>query len=131
MWEINPAKLGKIASQKHESEWIGEIGEIGTEPFIGRRAGLVKQAGDYPWSSAAFHLGTRRDALITRGGHWGAAVDGWRSELESEQDGQVVDLLRHRAQSGFPCGDEEFVEKLSQSLGRPLILRGRGRPRKN
>jgi putative transposase len=95
------------------------------------RSGLAEQAWDYPWSSAAFHVGAGPDELITKVGCWGCAVGDWQDELAVEQNEQVVDLIRRRTHSGFPCGSEEFVERLSQSLGRSLILRGRGRPRKS
>ncbi|MDO8586133.1 MAG: hypothetical protein Q7T82_03755, partial [Armatimonadota bacterium] len=85
---------------------------------------------DYAWSSAAFHLGLRNDKLLRSKTQWGEPVEDWRRELEDFQDEETVQLLRTRTQCGFPCGDEAFVRRLSQAVGRPLLLRGRGRPRK-
>lgn len=93
------------------------------------RAGLAAHAEDYNWSTAAFHLGMKRDRLVRSDTQWGGAVDGWRAELAGFEDEDEVQLLRNRTKSGFPCGDEEFVQRLSEALGRPLVKRGRGRPR--
>jgi len=94
------------------------------------RAGLVARAEDYEWSSAAFHLGIREDKLLRSETQWGGPVEEWNRELEVVQDEEMVQLLRSRTQSGFPCGDEGFVQRVSEIIGRPLLLRGRGRPRK-
>lgn len=94
------------------------------------RAGIVDQAEDYPWSSAAFHLGKRSDKLIRTDTEWGGAVEGWQEALAELEDDAMLRLIRSRTQCGFPCGDEEFVTKLSEAAGRPLLLRPQGRPRK-
>jgi hypothetical protein len=39
-------------------------------------------------------------------------------------------MIRSRTHSGFLCGDEAFVANIPDILGRPLVLRGKGRPRK-
>lgn len=94
------------------------------------RAGIISKPGDYAWSSAKHHLGLKIDKLISGDGKWSGPVDNWDKVLQDEEDAALVDLLRNRTRSGFPCGDEEFVHKLSTALGRPLLNRGRGRPRK-
>ena len=92
------------------------------------RAGLVERPGDYRWSSAGVHLGTR-DA--------GGLVDleWWRREYDGEDWGQTLggpDLeesasLRRCTYAGRPFGDEEFVKAISEQFGRHWV---RGRPRK-
>lgn len=94
------------------------------------RAGLVTNAWDYPWSSAGFHLGLKEDKLIRTDTQWGSPVEDWLQELTVIEQEETIKLLRSRTESGFPCGDEEFVQRLSGILGRPLILRGRGRPKR-
>lgn len=94
------------------------------------RAGIVKRAEDYLWSSAAFHLGMRKDRLIKSETMWGGWVPDWERELRGAEDDHVLETIRNRIHCGFPCGDEEFVSKLSDVVGRPLVLRPQGRPRK-
>jgi len=96
------------------------------------RVGMVERAEDYPWSSAAFHLGLRKnDPLIRSKTIWGGAVEGWQSELELPEDEGMLEMIRKRTVTGVPCGDEGFIQRLSEILGRPLIPGPRGRPRKN
>lgn len=94
------------------------------------RAGLVELAEDYPWSSAAFHLGLRDDRLVTGLGVWGASVEEWEKTLRAAQSEGEVSLLRARTLDGRPCGDEDFVARVSSALGRDLTRRAVGRPRK-
>jgi putative transposase len=93
------------------------------------RAEMVSRAEDYPWSSAAFHLGRKPDALIQSAGSWGRPIDGWQEALSQPEDEQMVQTIRTRTDCGFPCGDDEFVNRLSEALGHPLILRPQGRPK--
>jgi len=93
------------------------------------RAGLVERAEDYPWSSAAFHLGLKSDKLIKSDTQWGAPVEDWKEALSETEDADTIDLIRNRTHCGFPCGDDDFISRLSESLGRLLVLRPRGRPR--
>jgi len=94
------------------------------------RAGLVERAEDYLWSSAAFHLGKRPSKIIKSSTEWGRAVEGWAEALASPEDEEMLHKIRLRTRCGFPCGNDEFVARISDALGRPLVLRQRGRPPK-
>jgi putative transposase len=94
------------------------------------RAGIVSQAEEYTWSSAAFHLGKKEDRLIRSKTEWGRPLQDWREALAEPEDEEMVGLIRARTHCGFPCGNEAFVARLSEATGRQLILRPRGRPRK-
>ncbi len=94
------------------------------------RAGLVDRAEDYPWSSAGFHLGERADRLIRSATEWGGSVEGWQEALAGPEPEETLALIRNRTLRGYPCGEEEFVSKLSEVAGQPMLLRKRGRPRK-
>jgi len=54
-----PARFG--SSVLDENHWIAAVRYAERNPV---RAGLVKEAWEYPWSSAAFHTGTAQDAGI-------------------------------------------------------------------
>lgn len=92
------------------------------------RAGLVTLAQEYPWSSAAFHLGLRPDRYIRSSSEWGSAMEGWAEALSLPEDEELVDLIRLRTTTGYPCGGEDFVRKISEASGRDLTVRRVGRP---
>jgi putative transposase len=92
------------------------------------RAGLAGWAGDYRWSSACAHLGTRdAGGLIdlewwrreSHGVDWGRTLSGPDPEQSAS--------LRRCTYAGRPFGDEEFVKGLSEQFDRHWV---RGRPRK-
>jgi putative transposase len=92
------------------------------------RAGLVERAEEFEWSSAAAHCGHRRDSLLAADLPVLHNVDVW-SEWLRPPDGADVEFLRQRTLSGRPVGSMEFVARLEQQLGKPLLPRARG-PRK-
>jgi len=54
----------------------------------------------------------------------------WQAHLAEPLTEEDAERLRDRTQSGLPCGDEGFLARVSEVVGRTLIVRGRGRPRK-
>ncbi len=94
------------------------------------RAGLVPRADEYPWSSAAFHAGKRHDKLIRSDTEWRAPMEGWDQVLNEAEPESDLAILRDRTRRGFPCGDEAFIARIAEALGREIVLRPRGRPRK-
>lgn len=95
------------------------------------RAGLVERAEDYPWSSAAFHLGLRDDPIVSKEGQWGRSVENWTEALAKPPSDDMISTLKTRTQDGRPCGDDEFIAQLSALIGRDLTPRPNGRPRKS
>jgi len=94
------------------------------------RAGLVKRAWRWPWSSAAAHVERGGDRLIAPGDPLRAEVSDWRRFLLGADDAEEVALLRRHARTGRALGDGAFVSALESLLGRPLAPRPPGRPRK-
>jgi putative transposase len=99
------------------------------------RADLVAAAQDWPWSSAAHHVGRRRDPLLT--GHalyWRLGNTPFEREqahtLALRQVQQEVEDMRfgEALAKGLALGPAGFVLQMAESLGRPLALRPRGRP---
>ncbi len=92
------------------------------------RAGMVKQAREYRWSSAAFHMGLREtDLLVEKIDEFGLELE-WAEMLRT--DPEEIPTLREKARTGRPCGDDEFVRRAEQITGRLLCPRPPGRPRK-
>lgn len=97
------------------------------------RAGMVRKAADYRWSSAAAHCGLRRDPVLTRKPAWWRQIEGiddWSAWLAEGDEPERLAVLRRHFDKGLPCGSETFIGKLEQMTGRALRYRPRGRPRK-
>ena len=93
------------------------------------RAGLVRRADQWRWSSAGVHLGRREDALVRwspvleRFGEWSRYL----SQTEREED---LERFRRHGRTGRPFGPEAFVKALEAATGRSLCPGRPGRPRK-
>jgi putative transposase len=99
------------------------------------RAGLVAQALDWPWSSAAHHSGRRRDPLITDHAlYWRLGNTPFEREqahtlaLREAQQGDEDVRFGPAVAKGLTLGPAGFVHRMAESLGRPLTRRARGRP---
>jgi putative transposase len=90
------------------------------------RAGLVKRAQDWPWSSVRAHLAGKDDGLVTVGplleriGDFGAF-------LAEDEDAAAVTAMRRSYSTGRPVGDRAWIEGLEADTGRVLAVVKRGR----
>ena len=101
------------------------------------RAGLVQRAQDWPWSSAAHHVGTRRDSLVTTpASYWALGntpfdrEESWRGLLEDGLPVSSCLRVEEAAGKGWPLGSGAFLAELALKSARPVVARRRGRPRK-
>lgn len=96
------------------------------------RAGIVTHAWEYPWSSAAVHVGRRKDSGLIDTESWAAQTTAaeWRTLLQETEDLNRVAEIRHRTMTGRPLGNQEFVTEVEARLDRQLTCRPPGRPRK-
>lgn len=101
------------------------------------RAGLCQEAAQWPWSSAAHHLGLARSSLITEHElYWSLGNTPFeREHAYREFIAQGVPLpeqvqLTESVLRGRPVGSESFLKPLT--LEHPAVVnrRPRGRPRK-
>jgi putative transposase len=99
------------------------------------RAGLVQTAADWPWSSAAHHLGRRRDPLLTdHAAYWRLGNTPFEREqahtqgLQEAQQGFQDQRLEQAVARAQVLGPPEFVERVADALGRPVSSRPPGRP---
>ena len=102
-----------------------------------QRAGLSVDPGDFTWSSAAHHLGRRRDPLVSDPpGFWALGNTpferelAWRRWLEEGESEAERQKLIDSALKGWPLGSARFLQLLGESSERPMSPRPRGRPRK-
>ncbi len=97
------------------------------------RAGMVRKAKNYRWSSAGAHCGLRHDAALTDKSAWRRQFDSigdWSDWLAVGDEPDKMEVLRRNADKGLPCGSENFIRKLEKLTGRALQYRPRGRPKK-
>jgi putative transposase len=99
------------------------------------RAGMVRRAGDYPWSSCRCLAYGAHDALVdphavylSLGGDDEARRRAYRSLFDSELEAETVQAIRAAAAFSMPLGGEGFKNRVEQALGRPTGQARRGRP---
>jgi putative transposase len=96
------------------------------------RAGLVKRAWEYPWSSAAAHVGLIDKLGLLDQTRWKKLLAGgdWKDLLKDMDDEAEVGLFRRSTQRGRPLGSDSFMSKVEKLLGRRVRALPVGRPRK-
>ncbi len=92
------------------------------------RAGLAIAPRDYRWSSARAHLLRRDDALV-KVAPLLAMAGSWSRLLCSAVSEEEWRRLREHERTGRPLGDEDFLGRLEQTLGRVLQRQKPGRKR--
>jgi putative transposase len=91
------------------------------------RAGMVKAAWDYPWSSAAYHIGKTETDILVEDRNLMGLIEDWQSFLADAKD-QQPEALRLATRTGRPAGDPSFIELLERLTGRTLKRGKPGRP---
>jgi putative transposase len=98
------------------------------------RAGLVRSAGDYAWSSAVTHLGGTDAAAMVDMEHWlrDWTPEEWARWLHDDEE-RIDDVraIRAATHAGRPLGSTEFVRELELRWERKLMPGKSGRPRKS
>lgn len=89
------------------------------------RSGLVSSPADWPWSSAAGHLGHREDPILDPS-PLDREIGDWNQYLQTSEDEIALDTIRKHARTGRPAGNRDFIRHLESHLGRPLAPRKRG-----
>ncbi len=98
------------------------------------KAGLVRRAEDWPWSSAAAHVKGHGDAvgeglwLKDRIAGWTCS---WRQYLSREDEAELASAMQTLENTGRPLGNVDFVKRIGNLPGRDLTPRKPGRPFKN
>ena len=94
------------------------------------RAGLVKSAEDWQWSSAAAHAGTGNAPPLLDLAEWQHrwGVHDWRETLhDGMPDAALEDEIREATRTGRPAAAAAFVQEMERNLGRRLRPNKRGR----
>ncbi len=96
------------------------------------RSGLVDQAWNYPWSSAAAHCGLRDGGGLLDLERWRNTIgdQDWAETLLAFPSETEIQTLRQGTLSGRPVGSDNFLLRLESVVGRRLRSRPVGRPKK-
>jgi putative transposase len=95
------------------------------------RAGMVKKAWDYPWSSAKAHADGHDESGLLDMKSWLKlhSAEEWRTLLSKAEDKVTCDLIRSRTFKGRPLGSDSFISKLETTVGKRLRAMPVGRPK--
>jgi putative transposase len=83
------------------------------------RAGLVRYAEDYMWSSARAHVYRSDDPLVSEIPSY-LHIDNWAEYLRHPDDQSMMRAFRRSARTGRPLGDDPFLLELEKITGRVL-----------
>jgi len=89
------------------------------------RAGLVKRAQDWKWSSVHAHLAGRDDAITTVAPAI-SRIENFANMLKEDYDLSRFEAIRKAEVTGRPIGDNAFIEGLEKQLNRRLKPKKRG-----
>ena len=92
------------------------------------RAGIVRKAWAYPWSSARWLAGRIPDDPLVEDLPILQEIDDWQALLS--HDTPEDDMLRRHTRTGRPLGSESFLTHVENLTGRSLRPRKAGRKRK-
>jgi putative transposase len=92
------------------------------------RAGMVKHAEEYSWSSAAVHCGMKATSVLKLTTGEMITESDWSSWLAVEENEEALTVLRRNVEKGLPCGSDVFIEKLEKYSNKSLKYRPQGRP---
>lgn len=83
------------------------------------RAGIVRGAWEYRWSSAAYHTGRKRsDPLLSADANHYLAIDDWEDYLSIEPDVEVLLKIRKAASRNRPAARQWFISAMkSRGVG--------------
>jgi putative transposase len=94
------------------------------------RAGLVRRAEEWPWSSLACRLAGDDGAVGRLQAAPVALPPNWLEGVNQPQTEAELEALRRSVARGCPYGPEAWVQTVVQRLGLQSTIRPRGRPRK-
>ena len=108
---------GRFASYPMDKSWLLKAAAyVELNPV---KAGMVKNAWDYRWSSVHAHLAGKDTKGIVQAEKLVALTGDWKTYLKSAQGRPEKEFERHES-TGRPPGGESFIEKAERLLHRDL-----------
>ncbi|MFA6383853.1 MAG: transposase [Candidatus Omnitrophota bacterium] len=113
---------GYLWEGRFKSYPLSEAHLYATMRYIERnpvRAGIVKNAWDYRWSSARAHVFNQKDPLLDDN-FITADISDWKAFLSREDGQNDIKLVQLHTGSGRPLGDTQFIERIEELSGRSV-----------
>lgn len=82
------------------------------------RAGMVRHACEYMWSSAQAHCGMKKDTLLDPMFPPENVIEDWAKWLMDEDDRALVQMVQRKTETGAPCGTAAFVKMVQERVRR-------------
>ncbi len=85
------------------------------------RAGMVRRAENYAWSSASAHCGLKGDSVLTKDREWLNQVKSagdWSKWLAEGDRPEQLEVLRRHVERGLLCGAEAFIRRPAADAAR-------------
>ena len=123
---------GYLWEGRFKSYPLSEAHLYATMRYIERnpvRAGLVKKAEEYRWSSAKAHVHKKKDKILSDNFVLSEIRD-WREYLADEDKAKDINLFKKHMNTGRPLGDDKFIEEVSNIIKRDLIKKKPGPKKK-
>ncbi len=102
------------------------------------RAKIIKAPEEYIWSSSASKIGTSTQGIIdydpfylSMGKQEEERRQNYKKFLYEPLKSNELNFIRLATQKGSAIGTNEFIERISNFLGREIALKKRGRPKKS
>ncbi len=95
-----------------------------------KRAKVVKDVEDYPYSSARAHIRAIKDDVLGDELFEEEQRNDYRAFIKSRILGDEINNIRYHTRTGRPLGSKEFLKKMEKRLGKSFGLKSPGRPRK-
>ena len=83
------------------------------------RAKIVRQAWQYPWSSAQSHVKKEKDSIVDNC-FISDEIKNWAEYIAQEDNDNDLVLFRKHSNTGRPLGDNKFIDLLDGITGRIL-----------
>jgi putative transposase len=89
----------------------------------------VNNAWEYPWSSAAYHVGNIEYDILVKDRNLYGLVNDWRIYLSSEKENEF-NTIRKATKTGRPAGNNDFIMAMEDLTGRVLRRAKPGRKKR-
>ena len=109
---------GRFASYPMDESWLLKAtAYVELDPV---KAGMVKHAWDYRWSSVLAHLANKdKEGIVQTKRLFSLTGGDWKAYLTQALDNSSEDFEQHE-RTGRPLGDEYFIEQIERLLHREL-----------
>ena len=97
------------------------------------RAGIVKSAEKYRWSSAKAHISNEieNDDILTDYSKHLQKIDNWKEYLLKNSNQKKISNILKCTLNGRPAGNKQFIKELESKTDRNLRIKPMGRPKKD